>query len=85
MGYSMLAPGGYTFYELAEAVFHALHMETAVEYIDMPMQLRGKYQYYTQADISKLREAGYTKKFYDIKAGVEDYVTSYLEKGFAIY
>ncbi len=86
MGYSMLAPGGgYTFYELAEAVFHALHMETAVEYIDMPMQLRGKYQYYTKADISKLREAGYTKKFYDIKAGVEDYVTSYLEKGFAIY
>lgn len=77
--------GGYTFYELAEAVFHALHMETAVEYIDMPMQLRGKYQYYTKADISKLREAGYTKKFYDIKAGVEDYVTSYLEKGFAIY
>lgn len=41
MEYSMLAPGGYTFYELAEAVFHALHMETAVEYIDMPMQLRG--------------------------------------------
>ena len=38
----------------------------------MPMQLRGKYQYYTKADISKLREAGYTKKFYDIKAGVED-------------
>lgn len=60
--------------DLARALFSALHREPNIEYFDMPETLRDKYQYHTQADIAKLRAAGYTKPFMDLQAGVADYV-----------
>lgn len=74
-----------SFRELAEATFHALDLEPKIEYIDMPEHLREKYQYYTKAEISKLREAGYTKEFHDLESGAADYVQGYLDKNFEIW
>lgn len=74
-----------SFRELAEATFHALGMEPRIEYIDMPEQLREKYQYYTKAEMGKLRQAGYNRPFMTVEQGVADYVQNYLDKGFAIY
>ncbi len=74
-----------SFKELAESVFYALGREPQLEYIDMPEHLREKYQYYTQADIAKLREAGYEKEFHTLRTGAADYVCNYLDKQFEIY
>lgn len=74
-----------SFKELAEATFHALGLEPNIEYIDMPELLKKKYQYYTKAEMSKLREAGYDKEFMDLEAGVRDYVLEHLRKDFVIY
>ncbi len=74
-----------SFRELAEAAFHALDMGPDIEYISMPEQLRAKYQYYTKAEMSKLREAGYEKEFMTLEAGVTDYVLKYLHKNYEIY
>lgn len=73
------------FRELAEAVFHALDMEPNIRYIEMPENLRNKYQYYTKAEMSKLRANGYNKPFADLEAGVKDYVLEYLSKGIRNY
>lgn len=74
-----------SFEELARSTFAALDMEPNIHYIDMPEQLREKYQYYTQADISKLRSVGYVRPFFALREGVEDYVQNYLDRGFEIY
>lgn len=74
-----------SFHELAEATFHALNLEPNIEYIDMPERLKAKYQYYTKAEMSKLREVGYEFPFVDLETGVRDYVCEYLMKGFEIY
>ncbi|MCM1541807.1 MAG: ADP-glyceromanno-heptose 6-epimerase [Blautia sp.] len=74
-----------SFRELAEATFQALDMEPNIEYIDMPEHLKQKYQYYTKAEIKKLRDAGYDKEFMDLEIGVKDYVCGYLNKGFMIW
>ena len=63
-----------TWNDLARALFSALGLKPRIEYQDMPEALRGKYQYFTQADTAKLRAAGYTKPFQDLQAGVADYV-----------
>ena len=74
-----------SFRKLAEAVFHAMELEAEIEYIPMPESLQKKYQYYTQADMEKLRAVGYTQDFHDLDSGVRDYVQQYLEKDYAIY
>lgn len=74
-----------SFRELAEATFHALDMEPNIVYIDMPEHLIEKYQYYTKAEMGKLRKAGYEKEFWDVEVGIEDYVKGYLGKCFSIY
>ena len=74
-----------SFAELITAVFHALNKEVKIEYIDMPSHLKKKYQYYTKANINKLREIGYIEEFMDVEAGVKDYVLNYLDKDFEIY
>ena len=74
-----------SFYDLAAATFDAMGKERNIEFIDMPETLRGKYQYYTQAEMRKLREAGYTDSFYSLEEGVKDYVQGYLMKGYEIY
>ena len=74
-----------SFRELAEATFHALGMEPNIEYIEMPLHLRKKYQYYTKAEMSKLREAGYDKPFMNLEEGTRDYVCNHLAKDHEIY
>ena len=74
-----------SFRELAEATFYALEREPNIEYIDMPEHLREKYQYYTQADMTSLRQAGYTAPFLPVSEGVADYVQNYLHKSFEVY
>lgn len=67
-----------SFRELAEATFHALNMKPNIKYIDMPENLRGKYQYYTKAEMLKLRDMGYQEPFMDLEAGAADYVQNHL-------
>lgn len=74
-----------SFRELAEAVFHALELKPDIEYVDMPEHLREKYQYFTEARMEKLREAGYNKTFLNLEDGVRDYVRSFLANDFRIY
>jgi ADP-L-glycero-D-manno-heptose 6-epimerase len=70
-----------TWLTLADAVFAALGRPPQVEFIDMPEALRAKYQYYTRADISKLRASGYDRPVTPLAAAVADYVQNYLVPG----
>ena len=70
-----------TWNSLAGAVFKAMGMPPKIEYIDMPEYLRGKYQYYTCADISKLRAAGYSAVVTPLEETVEDYICNYISRG----
>ena len=63
-----------TWLDLARAVFSAMGREPQIEFIDMPGELRAKYQYHTQADVSRLRAAGYKAQFTSLEDGVRDYV-----------
>ena len=74
-----------SFRELAEGVFHALDLNENIRYIDMPEYLKEKYQYYTQADLSKLREAGYKDEFRPVQEGILDYVQCFLNQKFKIW
>lgn len=67
-----------TWNSLAEAVFSAMGKKTNIEYIDMPPSLEKNYQYYTEAKMDKLRQAGYREKFYSLEEGVHDYIRNYL-------
>ncbi|MDR2779294.1 MAG: ADP-glyceromanno-heptose 6-epimerase [Puniceicoccales bacterium] len=73
-----------TWKELAFAIFEAMDREVNVEFIDMPNELKNKYQYYTSADLSKLRRLGYSKQPMPLKAAVKDYVQNYLMQGMKI-
>jgi len=66
--------------DLAKATFEAMGREVNIEYIDMPDELRDKYQYFTQADITKLRDAGYDKDITTLEDAIKDYVQNYLQK-----
>jgi len=69
-----------SFYDLAMAVFRALEVEPNIEFIDMPEEIRDKYQYWTQADIAKLRKAGFEREFTPLEEAVSDYIRNYLLK-----
>ncbi len=69
-----------SFNDLVKATFAGLDMPPAIEYIDMPEDIRDKYQYFTEAAMDKLRAAGYTKEFYSLEKGVDDYVRNYTAK-----
>lgn len=64
--------------DLANSVFAAMGKTPDIEYIPMPEQLRGKYQYFTQATMDKLRAAGYDRPFTSLEDGAKDYVQNYL-------
>ncbi len=64
--------------ELAKAVFAALGQTVNVQFIDMPEELRSRYQYFTQADVTRLRERGYNAPVTPLALAVHDYVTRYL-------
>ena len=68
-----------TWLDLARALFSAMGCAADIRFIDMPPALSGKYQYFTQADVAKLRAAGYTQSFTSLEEGVRDYVQSYLQ------
>lgn len=64
--------------ELAEALFEALELPPRIEFIDMPDELRSRYQYYTRADISRLRATGYDTPVTPLREAVAEYVRAYL-------
>ena len=70
-----------TWNTLATAIFDALKLKPNIQYIDMPEQLKGKYQYYTCANTDKLRSSGYTADGYSLQDAVKDYVQNYLVTG----
>ena len=70
-----------TFNDLVKATFAGLDMKPNIVFIDMPEDIRDKYQYFTEAGIKKLRDAGYTTAFYPLEEGVNDYVKNYLAVG----
>ena len=67
-----------TFRDLVESTFRAMGKEIDIEFIPTPEDIRDKYQYFTEADMSKLIAAGYTQAFTSLEDGVEDYVKHYL-------
>ena len=67
-----------TFDDLVKATFAGLQLSPNIIYIDMPEDIRDKYQYFTEANMQKLHEAGYTQEFYSLENGVADYVKNYL-------
>jgi ADP-L-glycero-D-manno-heptose 6-epimerase len=66
------------FIDLANALFQSLSMEPNIKFIEMPEKLRSKYQYFTKAEMNKLRGVGYNRKFMTLEEGVADYVSKYL-------
>ena len=74
-----------SFYDLAKATFSALSLKDNIEFIDMPENIREKYQYFTQAEMDKLKKVGYNDKFYSLEEGIKDYVQNYLEKNYLTY
>ena len=70
-----------TFLDLARATFAACDKEPDIEFIDTPEDIRDKYQYFTEANMGKLRAAGYNRPFTSLEEGVEDYVRNFLSKG----
>ncbi len=67
-----------SFEDLVKATFAGLDKSPNIEYIDMPLDIRDKYQYFTEANMQKLRNAGYTNEFYSLDSGIDDYVRHYL-------
>ncbi len=67
-----------TFNDLVKAIYKALEKDPAIEYIDTPMDIRDKYQYFTEADMNKIRNAGYPYDFYSLEDGVDEYVKNFL-------
>jgi ADP-L-glycero-D-manno-heptose 6-epimerase len=69
-----------SFNDLGKATFMALGLEPKINYIDTPVDIRDKYQYFTEATMDKLRRIGYDKDFTSLEDGVKDYVQNYLVK-----
>ena len=69
-----------TFEDLVKATFSGLDKKANIEFIDMPIDIRDKYQYFTEANMQKLKDAGYSDTFYSLENGVGDYVRNYLSK-----
>jgi ADP-L-glycero-D-manno-heptose 6-epimerase len=67
--------------ELAGCVFAALGEKPRIEYVDMPVSIREQYQYFTEANIGKLLDAGYAKPITPLSESVRDYVVNYLVPG----
>ncbi len=66
--------------DLAVSVFNAMGKKPNIEYIDLPVQLEDKYQYFTEANLTKIIKAGYTKPVSKLEDGISDYINNYLLK-----
>lgn len=69
-----------SFQDLAHAMFDALNFKGTVQYIDMPEAIKDKYQYFTEAKMQRLRQAGYQEPFTSLEEGIKDYVQRFLAK-----
>ena len=69
-----------TFLDLTVKTFKALDLEPQISFIDTPEDIREKYQYFTEANMEKLRSVGYIKPFYTLEEGIDDYVRNYLKE-----
>ena len=69
-----------TFLDLARNTFRAMNKEEKIEFVPTPEDIRDKYQYFTEADMSKLKSIGYPKEFTSLEDGIDDYVKNYLLK-----
>ena len=69
-----------TFLDLAKGTFHALGLEPIISFVDTPADIRDTYQYFTEADMTKMRAAGYLEPFYGLEEGITDYVQRYLKE-----
>ncbi|MDR1227141.1 MAG: ADP-glyceromanno-heptose 6-epimerase [Prevotellaceae bacterium] len=76
--YNMGSGRARTFLDLVKSTFKAMGIPENIQFIDTPVDIRDKYQYFTEADMAKLRSAGYVAPFYSLEDGVEDYVKNYL-------
>jgi len=74
-----------TFLDLTKSVFKAMGKKENIEFIDTPTDIRDKYQYFTEANMEKLKKIGYSKSFYSLEEGTDDYVKNYLMKVFKAY
>ena len=70
-----------TFLDLTQNTFKAMEMKENISFMDTPEDIRDKYQYFTEANMNKLRQIGYRKKFLSLEEGVNDYVKNYLVPG----
>lgn len=69
-----------SFLDLATATFKALNLEPKIEFIDTPVDIRDKYQYFTEANLKKLRKSGFDQNFYTLESGITEYVQGYLTR-----
>lgn len=69
-----------TFLDLVKSIFKSLQLEEKINFRDTPEDIRDKYQYFTEADMSKLKNAGYNKAFYSLEEGIAEYVNVYLKE-----
>lgn len=76
--YNLGTGEAHTWKDLAECIFKAMNLPKNIEYIDIPEDIREKYQYFTEANMNKLRSIGYTKPFTKIEAAIEDYIKNYI-------
>jgi ADP-L-glycero-D-manno-heptose 6-epimerase len=67
-----------TWNDLVTALFKAMEKPVNIEYIDLPDHLADKYQYFTEANLSKIKNAGYKKETTSLENGINDYVKNYL-------
>ena len=74
-----------TFFDLAKNTFLSMGLEPNISFIDTPEDIRDTYQYFTEADMTKLRKAGYEKPFSELEEGISDYVKNYLMKSELIW
>lgn len=70
-----------SFLDLAKGTFSAMNKTEKIVFVDTPEDIRDKYQYFTEADMSKLRKAGFQKEFTSLEDGINDYVQHYLSSG----
>jgi len=79
--FNMGSGAAHTWLDLVRPIFGALEVPERIEFVDMPEVLRGTYQYHTQADVSRLRAAGYSSPPTPLAAAVTEYVRDYLVPG----
>ncbi len=68
-----------TFIDLVKATFAGMELPINIHFIDMPNDIQNTYQYYTQAEMQKIKDAGYREDFYSLEEGIAEYVTQFLQ------